>query len=301
MLRPGVQRRQTVRHRVQDERVAGPQQPAGQQGQSLGQDGRGGQGHLVPLCGQAAGEPSDDPQGAHRHERENPHHEHQRVRDQHPRQQHSDHNRDPAPQAALRASTIHDQPGQHQRNRGADVAEGQQQDEDPDAELGSEHQAGRQQHPRPCLPRGHLPVGPLGEQHGEHDHERVGHRRGDVGGVRMEAEETFEYGVLRQLGGHERDIRQIPAVQQHIPVQHVPRHQQVVRLVGILRVGAGYLQVGDEKQDHTQHGRGAEEHAAAGPPGRPASRHGSHHVFLAGVIWLSVIWLSVIDAAESYS
>ena len=199
------------------------------------------------------GELAGDAHRAHRHQRDDPHHEHQRVGDQHPRQQqpHSD-GHWPA-----RREPVDDQPGQQEGHGRADVSEGQQQDEDADAELGSEHEAGRQQHPRRGLAAGCLALADpvpggraAGQQHGEHDDERVGHRRRDVGGVGVQPEQTLQHEVLRQLGGDERDVGQVPAVQQHIAVQHVPRHQQVVRLVGVLRIRAGHLQVRDEKQRH---------------------------------------------------
>ena len=339
-----MHRRQLIGHRVQEEAPAGPEQPADHRGQAHGEDGRHGQGKLVPARAQAWPHPSGAaaPLGegeltggahrAHRDQRDDPHDEHQRIRDQHPGQQQS---RDdghppkegqgglggwippsrggfrgvaPPDRQSPRASTVDDQPDQHEGHCGADVPKGQQQDEDADAELGGEHEAGRQQHPRHGLAAGcrALAGAAAGQQHGEHDHERVGHRRRDVGGVDVQPEETFQHEVLRQLGGDERDVRQVPAVQQHIAVQHVPCHQQVVRLVGVLRVRAGHLQVRDEKQRHGEYGRRGSEQAAGGPPARPArvrgrgvtagpggsrqrggllrrpaSRHGSHHVLRA--------------------
>ena len=317
VLRPGMHGRQLIGHRMQEEAPAGPEQPADHRGQALGEQGRHGQGQLVPMCAQAGphpsraapllGEVAGDAHRAHRHQRDDPHHQHQRIRDQHPRQQQPDDDRyQPAWLKPL--EPVDDQPGQHERHGRADVAERQQQDEDADAELWGEHEASRQQHPQPGFTTGYLARADAaaGQQHGEHDHERVGHRRRDVGGVGVQPEETFQREVLRQFGGVERDVRQVPAVQQHISVQHVPGHQQVVRLVGVLRVRAGHLQVRDEKQRHGQHGRRGGEQAAgrhpAGRPGRlrrlgvtagcrggqrgrplrrPASRHGSHHVLRA--------------------
>ena len=220
----------------------------------------------------------------------------------------------------LPGQPVDDQPGQQERHGGADVAEGQQQDEDADAELGGEHEAGRQQHPRRGLAAGFLALADAatGQQHGEHDDERVGHRRRDVGGVGVQPEQTLQHEVLRQLGGDERDVGQVPAVQQHIAVQHVPRHQQVVRLVGVLRVRAGHLQVRDEEQRHGQHGRGGGEQAAGGrPAGRPAraprarvsppagAAAGSAEDFsgvpLLGTAATTSFGLGVIVASESYS
>ena len=276
-----------------------------------------GQGQLVPARAQAGprparfpafpplgqGELAGDAHRAHRHQRDDPHHEHQRVGDQHPGQQqpHSD-GHWPA-----RREPVDDQPGQQEGHRRADVSERQQQDEDADAELGREHEAGRQQHPRRGFTAGYLALSDTaaGQQHGEHDDERVGHRRRDVGGVGVQPEQMLQQEVLRQLGGDEGDVGQVPAVQQHIAMQHVPRHQQVVRLVRVLRIRAGHLQVRDEKQPHGEHGRRGGEQAAGnrpagrsgrvhgpgvpagrggsrqrgGPLRRPAPRHGSHHVF----------------------
>ena len=103
VLRPGMHGRQLIGHRMQEEAPAGPEQPADHRGQALGEQGRHGQGQLVPMCAQAGphpsraapllGEVAGDAHRAHRHQRDDPHHEHQRIRDQHPRQQQPDDDR----------------------------------------------------------------------------------------------------------------------------------------------------------------------------------------------------------------
>jgi hypothetical protein len=49
-----------------------------------------------------------------------------------------------------------------------------------------------------------------------------------MSGVGVQPEQAYQQEILRQLGGDERDVGQVPAVQQHVAVQHVPRHEQVV-------------------------------------------------------------------------
>jgi hypothetical protein len=108
------------------------------------------------------------------------------------------------------------------------VADGQDQGEDADAELRRQHDPGRDQHP------GHRPpIGDAspGQQHGQQYRQRVGHRRRDVGRVGVHAEEDLQQGVLRQLGGVERHVGQVPAMQQQVAVQHVRRREQDVRLI----------------------------------------------------------------------
>lgn len=172
------------------------------------------------------------------------------------------------------ASTVDDQPGEHERDRGTDMPHGQEQDEDPDPELGREHDGDGQQGPRPGPWPGYAP----GQQGGDEHDERVGHRRGDVRGVGVQADQAFQQRVLRQFGRVERDVRQVPAVQQDVAVQHVRGHEQDVRLVGILRVGTGHHEVRDEEQDSGQReGRPREQAAglagwAAGLAGWTAAR-----------------------------
>ena len=315
VLGPGVHRGEMVGQRVQ----VGLDQASGQRRQALGGDSRHGQGQLVPAGAQHSldrgipppGQVTGHAQRAHRHQRHDAHQEGQRVGDEHPGQQQPDQDGD----VPARRAPVDDQPGQQERHGGADVPEGQQQDEDADAELGGEHEARRQQHPGAALAAGY----PAPGQQRREDHDQgVRHRRRDVSGVRVQPEQPHQQGVLGQLGGDERDVGQVPAVQQHVAVQHVPGHQQVVGLVGILRVGPGHPQVGEEEQRDGQRDRGGGEQAAGGHPAagralrlwlgggpgtlpisgpglggdgqaggrlrRPALRHGSHHVLRLGII-----------------
>ncbi len=171
------------------------------------------------------------------------------------------------PVAPGQAEPVEDEPGEHHRGRGADVADGEDEDEDADAGLGREHDREHQGHPRDRL----RAVGPaLGEQHGDRDHGGVGDRRRDVGRVQVQAEHPDEKRDLRQFGGDERHVGDVPAGQVHVAVQHVVGHQQDVGLVRVLRVGLGQVQVRVEEHDDDQ-----QEDGRARPPPGPAGRPGA--------------------------
>jgi hypothetical protein len=90
---------------------------------------------------------------------------------------------------------------------------------------------------------------PLGQQHGDRDHDRVGQRRGDVRGVQVQPEQPDEDRDLRQLGRDERHVGGVPTRQVQVAVQHVVGHQQDVGLVGVLHVGLRHVQVRVEEHD----------------------------------------------------
>ena len=165
---------------------------------------------------------------------------------------------DPGPRG--QAEPVEDQPGEHHRGRGADVADREDEDEDADAGLRREHDGEHQGHPHDRL----RAAGPaLGQQHGDRDHGRVGDRRRDVGRVQVQPEHPDEQRDLRQLGGDERHVGGVPARQVHVAVQHVVGHQQDVGLVGVLHVGLRQVQVGVEEHHYDQQ----EDGCARPPPG----------------------------------
>src|ERR1700722_8374098 len=68
-----------------------------------------------------------------------------------------------------------------------------------------------------------------------------------MGGPQPQPEDMLQQRVLRKFSRVERDIRQHPAAEQEVAVQHVRGLEQDVCLVRILRAGTGYPQVGDEQ------------------------------------------------------
>ena len=171
---------------------------------------------------------------------------------------------------------VQDQPGEHDRGRRADVADGEDHDEHADAGLRGEQDREGDGHPgdRPRAAR----LAP-GQQQGQRHDDRVGQRGGDVRGVQVQPEQPDEQRDLRQLGGDERDVGDVPAGQEQVPVGQVAGHQQDVGLVGVLRVGPRQAQVrGEQGREDQQEGR------RPGPPPGRAGRRGAagHRVARAG-------------------
>ena len=205
-----------------------------------------------------AGRPPERAGHTDQGQRHDGHHEDEGVGDHHPAEQAGGDDRDvPAPRRP-----VQDQPRGQGGHRGTDVPDGQQQDEDAHAQLRREHDpAGDEDARRAVAGR----RAALGQQDGEHQHERVGERGCDVRHVRAEAADRIDQHVLGQFGRVEGHVRHPPAVQQQVAVQHVPRHEHDVRPVGVHRIGRGQPDVRGEQGD-----RGGGERGRPETPGQTA-------------------------------
>ncbi len=202
--------------------------------------------------GQRAG---DHPQRADYQHRADGDDQHERIGHERPGEQHADgHRHEPAPaRGAAGRAAVQDQPGEHDRGRRADVADGEDHHEDADTRLRGEQDREGDGHPRDR--RGTARPAP-GQQQGDRHHDGVGEGGGDVRRVQVQAEEPDEQGDLRQLGGDERDVGDVPAGQVQVAVGQVAGHQQDVGLVGVLRVGLRQAQVrGEQGREDQQEGR----------------------------------------------
>jgi hypothetical protein len=71
--------------------------------------------------------------------------------------------------------------------------------------------------------------------------------------IGVQPAQEFHQHVLRQFRRVEGDIRERPAAQQQVAVQHVPRLQGVARAIGIHGPRPRQLQVGSEGGGHAEH------------------------------------------------
>ena len=152
-----------------------------------------------------------------------------------------------------------DEQGQH-RHRGAGVVGPLHERLGAVAEL-------RGQHDRAAGHGAHHPgraAGPAArEERREQHQQRVGHRAAEVREVGVQPARRLKQHVLRQLGRVEGHVRDPPAAQQRVAVQHVPGQQVDRGAVGSRRDGPRLEQVGGEQHD------GHDHHAE---PPRPARR-----------------------------
>ena len=201
--------------------------------EAAGRGGRRGQGQLVPARGAPRSRPDQAPAGAERryaYQRRDAGDQHDRVGDHGPGQQDEDHERHEPPRCppALGRDAVDHQPRDQHGNGGAGVVRGQEQDLG-GAELGRQHDARGQQRPRPASAAG----GPaLGQPRSQQDEQGVGQGRADVDHPGAQSQHSLDQRVLRQLGGVERHVRDLPTVQQQVPVQHGLRLQHDARSVG---------------------------------------------------------------------
>jgi hypothetical protein len=119
------------------------------------------------------------------------------------------------------------------------------------AELGREHDPGRYQQADQPVPPGRAPPG---QQAGRQHQQRIGAGAPYVDDIGTETPDQLDERVLRDFGRVVRHVPEGPAVQQPVPVQHVPGLQRLVRAVRGSGIGPGHPQVGD-KQDDGGHGK----------------------------------------------
>ena len=142
---------------------------------------------------------------------------------------------------------------QQQRELGAQVVGLGEQQVGGVAELGREHDPGRDQQADQPVPPGRPSPG---QQAGRQHQQRVGHGARDVDHIGAQAPDQLDEHVLGNFGRVVRHVRDGPAVQQPVPVQHVPRLQRLVRAVRGNGIGPGHPQVGDEQDDGGYRERG---------------------------------------------
>ena len=221
---------------------------------------RAGQGQFVPRLRRAAPLLHDlviRPDQAHREQRHDADVHHDGVGHQRPGQQQAHRNRHPPPAP----ESVQQQPRRQDRHHRADVIGRQQQHLRADTELRRQHQARRDQHPHPALRAGR-PA--LGQQRRERREQGVAQGRPDVHHVGVQPMREFDQHVLGQLGGVEGHIRQPPAVQQQVAVQHVPRLQRVRGPVRVRRDRQRHPQIAGEGHDG-----GRREQYGPRPPRQP--------------------------------
>ena len=162
---------------------------------------------------------------------------------------------------AVGRNPVDHQPRHQHRHGGTGMVRRQEHDLG-GAELGRHHDARGQQRPGPAPPG---PGPPLGEPGGQQYEQRVGHGRAHVDHPGPQSQHGLDQRVLREFGGVERNVRDPPAVQQQVPVQHGPGLQHVARPVGGHGHRLGLAPVQDEQAGGRQHDHGE-------PPGRARPR-----------------------------
>ena len=244
-------------------------QPHGERGRHERQHARRHQGQLEPLGGQRlarrqarAGRPGtygqQDTGGADHGERDDRVQHGHPVGDHHPGERHPGRDRDvPAPRRA-----VQHQEDEQQRELGAQVIRLRQQQVGGVPELGREHDPARHRQPDQPFPPGRTPPG---QQPGRQHQQRVGDRAGYVDDIAAQAPEQLHERVLGNFRRVVRHVAHGPAVQQHVPVQHVPALQRLVRAVRGSGVGPGQPQVGNEQNDG-HHDRPGNPQPAGTPP-----------------------------------
>ena len=106
-----------------------------------------------------------------------------------------------------------------------------------------------------------------GQQAGRQHQQRIGDGARDVDHIGAQPPDQLDERVLRDFGRVVRHVPEGPAVQQPVPVQHVPALQRLVRAVRGSGIGPGHPQVGNE-QDDGDHDKPGQPY----PPGQaPAS------------------------------
>ncbi len=175
---------------------------------------------LVPSGGRPPPGPRH-PERAHHRQRDHRRQQHDRVREVRPGNQRRHEHRHP-PARPLNA--VDDEQDEQQRHRRADVVGRGEELVGAGGELRSEHDPDADRHPRGRLPAGRRP---LGHQRGEQQHERVGHRRGDVHDALGQPVHQLDERVLRHFGSEKGHVRRRPAAQQHVAVEHVPGLQRL--------------------------------------------------------------------------
>ena len=220
-----------------------------------------GQGELVPLPGQRPAPPVH-PHHADDRERHHAFVEHEHVGDLRPGEREADQHGDPP----AGPHPVKNKPDQQQRHLRAEVIGRRQQ------QVGSRPQRGRQ-HDHGHDNQADEPLAacrPACRDHARQHHEQhVGQPRGHVHDPAAQPPGELHQQVLGDLGGVERDIRQRPAPQQHVAVQHVPRLQRLGRTLGGRGQRARLGGVGEEQHEHHRRARG-HDHPAVALPG-PAS------------------------------
>ena len=244
--RERVQMRQRRRrHRGDPVPAQGADQPHGDLGRGVRQGARRDQRQLVPLRGQGPAVAQDSQQDAgtadhgERHDRGQQRHP---VGDDDPGQHRPGRDRDiPAPRRP-----VQHQKDQQQRQLGTQVIRLRQQQVRRVPELRREHDPRPdRQADQPLPPRRAAP----GQQPHRQHQQRIGDSARDVDHIGAQPPEHLHERVLRDLGRVVRHVPEGPAVQQPVPVQHVPALQRLVRAVRGSGIGPGHPQVGNEQHD----------------------------------------------------
>ena len=164
----------------------------------------------------------------------------------------------PAPRRA-----VQQQEDEQQRELGAQVVGLGEQQVGGVAELGCEHDPGRDQQADQPLPPGRAPPG---QQASRQHQQRISAGTPDVDHIGAQTPDQLDNRVLRDFGRVVRHVPEGPAVQQHVAVQHVPGLQGLVRAVRGSGIGPGHPQVGD-KQDDGGHDKTGQPY----PPGQASA------------------------------